>query len=81
MPSKEAYIKQFVDPFAEAISNVKGLVYKIWMTDFENQYSSFYLWETKEDMDDFKNESCNNSGSYRSISNYKGCLKMDVLLY
>ncbi len=55
LPSKEAYLKQFVDPFAETIAKVKGLVYKIWMADFQSQYSSFYLWETKEDMDNFMN--------------------------
>jgi hypothetical protein len=55
LPSKEEYIKQFVDPFAETIANVKGLISKVWMGDFENQFSSFYLWETKEDMDNFMN--------------------------
>ncbi|MCT2406069.1 YdhR family protein [Chryseobacterium antibioticum] len=53
LDSKEDYIKQFVDPFAETISNAKGLISKVWMADFDTQFCSFYLWETKEDMDSF----------------------------
>lgn len=53
LPSKEEYVKKFVEPFAEAISKVNGLVSKVWMADFENKYASFYLWESKEAMDDF----------------------------
>lgn len=55
LPSKEDYFKEFVDPFAETIACAKGLISKVWMSDFENQFSSFYLWETKEDMDNFMN--------------------------
>ncbi len=55
LPSKEEYLKNFVYPFAESISKVKGLVSKTWLADFENKYASFYLWETKEAMDDFMN--------------------------
>lgn len=51
--SKEDYIKQFVDPFAETIANAKGLISKVWMADFDTKLSSFYLWETKEDMEAF----------------------------
>ncbi|RKF37074.1 hypothetical protein BCY89_05330 [Sphingobacterium siyangense] len=53
LDSKEEYIKQFVDPFAETIAKAKGLISKVWMADFDTQFSSFYLWETKEDMDAF----------------------------
>lgn len=53
LDSKEEYIKQFVDPFAQTISEAPGLISKVWMADFETQFSSFYLWETKEDMEAF----------------------------
>ena len=55
LPSKEEYLKQFVYPYAESISKVKGLISKTWLADFENKYASFYLWESKEAMDDFMN--------------------------
>ena len=55
LPSKEEYLKNFVDPYAESLAQVKGLISKVWMADFENKYASFYLWETKEDMENFMN--------------------------
>jgi hypothetical protein len=55
LPSKEEYLKNFVDPYAESISKVKGLISKVWLADFESKYASFYLWETKEAMEDFMN--------------------------
>jgi hypothetical protein len=55
LPSKEDYLQKFVYPFAEPISKVKGLISKTWMADFKDKYASFYLWETKEAMDDFMN--------------------------
>lgn len=55
LPSKEEYLKNFVDPYAESISQVKGLISKVWLADFENKYASFYLWETKEAMENFMN--------------------------
>ncbi|MFI5188317.1 MAG: YdhR family protein [Chitinophagales bacterium] len=55
LPSKEEYLKNFVDPYAESISKVKGLISKVWLADFENKYASFYLWETKEAMEHFMN--------------------------
>lgn len=55
LPSKEAYVKNFVDPYAESLSKVKGLISKVWLADFESKFASFYLWETKEDMDNFMN--------------------------
>ena len=53
LPSKEEYFKNFVDPYADGLSKVKGLISKVWMSDFENKYASFYLWESKDDMDNF----------------------------
>ena len=55
LPSKEEYLKNFVDPYAESISKVKGLISKLWLADFENKYASVYLWETKEAMEEFMN--------------------------
>lgn len=55
LPSKEEYLKNFVDPYAESISKVKGLISKVWLADFENKYASVYLWETKEAMEEFMN--------------------------
>jgi len=56
LPSREEYLKQFVYPYAESISKVKGLISKTWLADFESKtYASFYLWESKEDMDNFMN--------------------------
>lgn len=55
LPSKETYVKNFVDPYAESLSKVKGLISKVWLADFESKFASFYLWETKEDMDNFMN--------------------------
>ena len=57
LPSKEEYLKNFVDPYAESISKVKGLISKVWLADFENKYASFYLWETKAAMENFMNSS------------------------
>lgn len=53
LPSKEEYLKNFVDPFADSLSKVNGLISKLWQADFESQYASIYLWETKEAMEDF----------------------------
>ena len=55
LPSKEEYLKNFVDPYAESISKVKGLISKLWLADFENKYASVYIWETKEAMEEFMN--------------------------
>ena len=55
--SKEEYIEKWVNPYAESIAKVKGLISKVWMSNHEDLYSSFYLWETKEDMDNFMNSS------------------------
>ena len=55
LPSKEEYLKNFVDPYAESISKVKGLISKVWLADFENKYASVYIWETKEAMEEFMN--------------------------
>ena len=55
LPTKEAYLKNFVDPYAEALSKVNGLISKVWMADYKNKYASFYLWESKEAMDAFMN--------------------------
>jgi len=51
--SKDEYIKKFVDPFAQTIAGAEGLISKVWMADFDTKFSSFYLWESKEDMDHF----------------------------
>ncbi len=53
LPSKEEYFKNFVDPYAEALAKTKGLISKTWMADFDKKFASFYLWESKEDMDNF----------------------------
>jgi heme-degrading monooxygenase HmoA len=55
LPSKDEYLKNFVDPYAESLSKVKGLISKVWLADFESKYASIYLWESKEAMDDFMN--------------------------
>lgn len=55
LPSKEEYLKNFVDPYAEALSKVKGLISKVWMSDFDSKYASFYLWDSREAMQDFMN--------------------------
>ncbi|WP_035246855.1 YdhR family protein [Actibacterium atlanticum] len=48
------YQAKFVDPYAEAISKVPGLIRKTWMADFDNgEFASFYLWEDKGSMESF----------------------------
>jgi quinol monooxygenase YgiN len=48
------YTAKFVDPYAEAIAAVPGLIRKTWMSDFDtNEFASFYLWENKDAMDAF----------------------------
>ncbi|PJX22226.1 hypothetical protein CAP48_14935 [Advenella sp. S44] len=50
----EEYVAKFVDPYAKVISNAPGLIRKTWMADFETgEFASFYLWESKEAMDQF----------------------------
>jgi len=53
LPNEEAYLTQFADPVAAKIAGVKGLVSKVWMADFDKKFASFYIWETKEDMEAF----------------------------
>ncbi|PTT71377.1 MULTISPECIES: YdhR family protein [unclassified Chryseobacterium] len=53
--SKEEYMEKWVKPYAEPIAKVSGLISKVWMSNHEDLYSSFYLWETKEDLDNFMN--------------------------
>jgi hypothetical protein len=48
------YRAKFVDPYADAIAQVPGLIRKTWMANFDtNEFASFYLWETKDAMDSF----------------------------
>ena len=48
------YAEKFVDPYAEAISTVPGLIRKTWMADFEaGEFASFYLWESRTAMESF----------------------------
>ncbi|MBT2560225.1 YdhR family protein [Pedobacter sp. ISL-68] len=53
LPSQEAYVAQFTDPFAAPVAAAKGLYSKVWMADFDQKYASFYVWETKADMEAF----------------------------
>lgn len=55
LDSKEEYLKHWVTPYADSISKVKGLISKVWLSNHADKYASFYLWETKEDMDNFMN--------------------------
>jgi Putative mono-oxygenase ydhR len=48
------YNSRFVEPYADAISGVQGLIRKTWMADFQNGvFASFYVWRDKKSMDDF----------------------------
>ncbi len=48
------YQAKFVDPYADTISKVPGLIRKTWMADFDNgEFASFYLWENKPSMESF----------------------------
>ena len=52
--SQEEYLKQMVEPDAPILANVKGLISKVWLTDEEkNTFGGFYLWESKNAMEDF----------------------------
>ncbi len=52
--SQAEYLKQMVEPDAPIISNVKGLVSKVWLSDeAKNTFGGFYLWENKTAMEDF----------------------------
>jgi hypothetical protein len=53
LPTQEDYIAQFTDPFAIPVAEAKGLYSKVWMADFDQKYASFYVWETREDMEAF----------------------------
>lgn len=56
LPSLTEYNTRFVDPYAETIAGADGLIFKVWMADWEKQaFSSFYLWESKAAMEDFMN--------------------------
>jgi len=52
--SKEEYIEKWVNPYAETLAKAKGLISKVWMSNHEDLYSSFYLWETKLDFIPFR---------------------------
>ena len=48
------YRERWVQPYAEAIAQVPGLIHTTWMVDFEaGTFASFYLWEDKASMDAF----------------------------
>ena len=52
--SQADYLNQMVEPDAPIISNVKGLISKVWLADEEkNTFGGFYLWENKTAMEDF----------------------------
>ena len=52
--SREQYDTHWVEPYAQEISNVPGLISKTWMADFDNGvFASFYIWNDKESMDSF----------------------------
>jgi len=52
--SQAEYLKQMVEPDAPILSNVKGLISKVWLADEEqNAFGGFYLWENKTAMEDF----------------------------
>jgi len=48
------YQERWVQPYAEAIAAVPGMISKTWMADFENGvFASFYIWKDKASMDAF----------------------------
>jgi hypothetical protein len=52
--SQAEYLKRMVEPDAPVISEVPGLISKIWLSDEgKNIFGGFYLWENKTDMDEF----------------------------
>jgi Putative mono-oxygenase ydhR len=52
--SQTEYLKQMVEPDALALSDVSGLISKIWLADeAKNTFGGFYLWESKEAMETF----------------------------
>ena len=52
--SQAEYLKQMVIPDAPILSEVKGLISKVWLADEDkNTYGGFYLWESKEAMETF----------------------------
>ena len=52
--SQAEYLKQMVEPDAPILSEVKGLISKVWLADVDkNTYGGFYLWESKEAMEAF----------------------------
>jgi hypothetical protein len=54
--SQPEYLKQMVEPDAPILAKVKGLISKVWLADIEkNTFGGFYLWESKQAMQDFMN--------------------------
>jgi len=52
--SQAEYLKQMVEPDAPILTNVKGLISKVWLADEEkNSFGGFYLWKNKKAMEDF----------------------------
>ena len=52
--SQVEYLKQMVEPDAPILSEVKGMISKVWLADEnKNTYGGFYLWESKEAMETF----------------------------
>ena len=52
--TSDEYQSQFVDPYAESLASIDGLISKTWMADFDKkQFASFYLWRDKDAMDRF----------------------------
>ena len=52
--SQADYLEQMVEPDAPILSNVKGLISKVWLSDIDkNTFGGFYLWESKEAMETF----------------------------
>ena len=52
--SQAEYLKQMVEPDAPILADISGLISKVWLADEEtNTFGGFYLWESKEAMDNF----------------------------
>jgi hypothetical protein len=52
--SQAEYLNQMVEPDAPILADVSGLISKVWLADEEkNTFGGFYLWESKEAMEDF----------------------------
>src|ERR671925_1942928 len=52
--SQAEYQEQMVTPDAPILAEVDGLISKVWLADEEkNTFGGFYLWESKEAMEDF----------------------------